>query len=303
MTIPSQTVDFVIIGAAKAGTTSLASWLGSHPDVCMSNPKETMFFASSKLFDHGLDYYHYQFYAHYCSETLIGEATPAYSNRDRHPGTAERLFKANPEAKIIYMVRHPLRKAESSWQMHVNLTPDLATTPEEELCGIRAREGFDCYMSEPSIFENLAKTCSYNYQLQPWLERYSEERVHFMYLEDLAANRTKELARLCTFLAIDPQPLLASPLSVENSLSKRRVHRRFVGFLAKTRFQRLFPTSARRAWARSSLFAIPQTNLLQPIWPDDLFVKFTKAVKSDVQKFLLNHGKCIDFYSFHQAKN
>lgn len=50
MTIPGKSVDCVIIGAAKAGTTSLASWLGSHPDVCMSNPKETMFFGSPKLF-------------------------------------------------------------------------------------------------------------------------------------------------------------------------------------------------------------------------------------------------------------
>jgi hypothetical protein len=41
MVIPGKSIDFVIIGAAKAGTTSLASWLGCHPDVCMSNPKET----------------------------------------------------------------------------------------------------------------------------------------------------------------------------------------------------------------------------------------------------------------------
>jgi hypothetical protein len=302
MTISERSIDFVIIGAAKAGTTSLASWLGSHPDVCMSNPKETMFFGSPKRFDQGLDYYHSRYFAHYCDEPLIGEATPAYSDRDRHPATAKRLFNVNPDAKIIYIVRHPLRKAESTWQMHVNLTPDLATTTEEEICGVKAREGFACYLSEPSIFENLVNTCSYSYQLEAWLEQFSEERIHVMYLEDLVTDRAKQLSHLCTFLAIDPQPLLAMPLNVENSLSKRRVHRRFVGFLSKSRIQRLFPVSARRAWARSALFSIPQSSLLKPIWPAHLFVKFTEAVQSDVQQFLLNHGKSEDFYRFHQAE-
>jgi hypothetical protein len=302
MTIPGRSIDFVIIGAAKAGTTSLASWLGSHPDVCMSNPKETMFFGSPKLFDQGLEYYHSRYFAHYCDEPLIGEATPAYSDRDRHPATAQRLFNVNPDAKIIYIVRHPLRKAESTWQMHVNLTPDLATTTEEEICGVKAREGFACYLSEPGIFENLVKICSYSYQLEAWLKQFSEQRIHVMYLEDLVADRAKQLSLLCTFLGIDPQPLLAMHLNVENSLSKRRVHRRFVGFLSKSRIQKVFPVSARRAWARSALFSIPQSSLLKPIWPAHLFVEFTEAVQSDVQKFLLDHGKSENFYSFHLAE-
>jgi hypothetical protein len=303
MPIPGKTIDFVIIGAAKAGTTSLASWLGMHPDVCVSNPKETMFFGSPKLFDQGLEYFHSLFFDHYRGESLIGESTPAYSNRDRHPGTPKRLSSVNPDAKIIYIVRHPIKKAESTWQMHSNLTPDLVKSKYEELCRVKAREGFESYLSEPCIFKNLKLTCCYEYQLQPWKDHYGKDRIHVMFLEDLAANRAEELVRLCEFLGIDPRPLLANPLSVQNSLSKRRVARPFVKTLVQSRLQRLFPAFIRRSLSRNLFFSLPQSSFLHPTWSDHLFLSFAAAVQPDVQQFLLHHGKRKDYYSFHRAES
>jgi len=151
MTIPGKSIYILIIGAAKAGTTCLASWLGSHSDVCMSNPKETMFFGSPRLFDQGLDYFHSKFFSHYQGESLIGDATPAYSNCDRHPGTPERVFSVNSGCRMIYIVRHPLRRVESAWRMLVNGDSSTSKNPEDKHAFLRAKEGFSSFLSDPYI--------------------------------------------------------------------------------------------------------------------------------------------------------
>ena len=46
---------------------------------------------------------------------LIGDGSTHYSMCGRFPGTAERVHRFNPQAKIIYIVRHPIRRIESAW--------------------------------------------------------------------------------------------------------------------------------------------------------------------------------------------
>jgi hypothetical protein len=302
MTIPGKTIDFVIIGAAKAGTTSLASWLGSHPDVCMSNPKETMFFGSPRLFDQGLEYFHSSFFSHYQGESLIGDATPAYSNRDRHPGTHERVFSVNPDARIIYIVRDPLRKVESSWQMHVNLDPGLVKTPEHEIRCRKAREGFMEYINTPEIFSVLVNVCRYGYQLDPWKSRFQGNCIHVMFLEDLVSGRDKEMSNLCLFLGLNPQPLLGVPLKANNTLNERRAQRSFVRYLSKLGLHKHLPSRFKTLLAKSPLTSVPHSSLLKPVWPSKTLERFVHEVEDDVKGFLKAHGKQEDFYSFHRAE-
>lgn len=302
MTIPGKTIDFVIIGAAKAGTTSLASWLGSHPDVCMSNPKETMFFGSPRLFDQGLDYFHSSFFSHYQGESLIGDATPAYSNRDRHPGTPERVFSVNPDARIIYIVRDPLRKVESSWQMHVNLDPGLVKTPEHEISCRKAREGFMEYINTPEIFSNLVNVCRYGFQVDAWQSYFCEDRIHVMFLEDLVSDRDKETVNLCLFLGLNPQPLLDLQLKAENTLNQRRDQRSFVRYFSRSGLHRLFPSRFRIQLGKSPLFSVSQSSTLKPVWPSRTLERFVQEVEDDVKGFLKAHGKPEDFYSFQRAE-
>ena len=297
MRITGKSIDFLIIGAAKAGTTSLASWLGKHPDVCMSSPKETMFFGSPKLFDRGLDWYHANFFSHYCDQDLLGDATPAYSNRDRHPGTPERVLSVNSAAKIIYIVRNPLRKAESTWHMHANLSPFLINTPEHEACCLKAREGFEAYISDPSIVANLISVCKYSYQLAPWVSTFGQAHTHVMFLEDLHSNQNSEIFSLCQFLGLDPEPLINTQLQAENTLKQRRTQHKYIQYLTKTGLLKLFPQSFKSFWSKTSLASIDQSTNLKPCWPDSSLQYFTKAIDSDLKSFLKANGKSEDFYS------
>ena len=105
---------FIIIGAAKAGTTSLHYYLDLHPEVQMSAVKETNFFAGPP---NGRDYELGQVESLEAYEELFdaavpvrGEASPNYANDPIRAGAAKRIKGLIPEAKIIYLVRDPVEE-------------------------------------------------------------------------------------------------------------------------------------------------------------------------------------------------
>ena len=98
---------FLVIGAMKAGTSSLHSYLSEHPEICMSQTKELNFFNTSLNWNRGIDWYKSQFDANY---EVRGEASPNYSKWE---GTAERVYSILPKAKLIYLLRDPICRFES----------------------------------------------------------------------------------------------------------------------------------------------------------------------------------------------
>ena len=123
MTIP----NFIVLGAAKAGTTALYHYLGQHPEVCMSRTKETNFLA---LKDDPLDFrgpgdrdyitrfsvttldgYRDQFRG--CgAKPAIGEASPLYLYSPKAPGL---IGEVVPDAKLIVILRNPIDRAYSAF--------------------------------------------------------------------------------------------------------------------------------------------------------------------------------------------
>jgi hypothetical protein len=113
--------DFVIIGAAKAGTTSLYGWLSKHPYVAPASQKEVHYFDYNSY--RGLDWYRQHFplereRAEFASEHgrpfVTGEASPSYISHDWAP---QRAARALPGAKLLVMLRNPIDRAYSQYQM------------------------------------------------------------------------------------------------------------------------------------------------------------------------------------------
>ena len=182
--------DFVIIGAAKAGTTSLFATLQSHPQIAPSLVKETDFFSLDTLFAKGLPWYR-SLFGDQSPDQLLGEASTSYSRLPLHPATADRVFRANPAAKVIYLTRDPVQRAYSHmihrWQRE--LFPDRA---------------FDV---DPGNFlraDPMPVTSSlYEQQLEPWRSRFGDDQIHVMMFEELVQNPRETLTLLCEFIGID----------------------------------------------------------------------------------------------------
>lgn len=109
--IPSSI--FIIAGVQKAGTTALAAYLAQHPNISFADNKELHFFDKNKNYKKGISTYLKHFHV-IPSSILIGEATPAYL-----PSRAacRRIAEHFPQAKLIVLLRNPLSRAYSEYQM------------------------------------------------------------------------------------------------------------------------------------------------------------------------------------------
>jgi hypothetical protein len=88
--------SFFILGAAKCGTTSLHGYFGQHPEICVSEPKEPLYFESE--YERGVSYYFNRYFGHWSGEPIVGDAR----HRNLYlPYVPDRIFRYNPSARLI----------------------------------------------------------------------------------------------------------------------------------------------------------------------------------------------------------
>ena len=102
--------NFFILGAPKCGTTSLAAWLGEHPNIFVSSEKEPNFFNTEdkRGITNTLEQYEDLFREAGTEHVAVGEATVWYLSS---PEAIDRILKYNSDARFIVMVRNPLEMA------------------------------------------------------------------------------------------------------------------------------------------------------------------------------------------------
>jgi len=130
-------VDFLVCGTQKGGTSALHAYLGDHPRICMAKEKEMHFFDHSWPLPRWLAFrlYH-SWFTPGEEHKRIGEVTPIYMYWESAP---RRIWEYNPEMKIVVLLRNPIERAYSHWNMERSRgTEDLpfleAITREEERC-------------------------------------------------------------------------------------------------------------------------------------------------------------------------
>jgi hypothetical protein len=104
-------INFLIIGAQKAATTTLYSWLQQHPDVFLPKTKEIVFFANEDFYQQGERYLDI-FYNEYKGQRAIGSNYVQYIY---FPNIASRIYSYNPNIKLIAVLRNPIERAYSAY--------------------------------------------------------------------------------------------------------------------------------------------------------------------------------------------
>lgn len=105
--------QFLILGVQKAGTTTLYNTLNNDTKFCGSLEKETGFFAKDVFYNQGKEWYSRQF-ERCCKGTLKFEATPEYLY---YPEVVQRIFSFNQNMKFIVVLRDPVARCYSAWNM------------------------------------------------------------------------------------------------------------------------------------------------------------------------------------------
>lgn len=282
--------NFFIVGAAKAGTTSLYAMLKQHPQIYMSPVKEPNFFA---LEGDSLDYaagttsagyldkcitdleaYHKQFQS-VKAETAIGEASPIYLY---HPKAPERIQNYIPDAKLIVILRDPVERAYSNFLHHVR--EGLETFPDFEQA-LRAEE--------KRIHENwwwgfyYVKAGFYHDQLQRYIERFDASQMKVYLYEDLKQNPKEMLRSLFEFLGVDP--LFTLNVDKKHNIGGLPRNQLWWNFLSqpnpiKAPFKRLLPPKFRRRLVLN----LKDKMLVKPDLSPELRSHLIQVYRSDIHR-------------------
>lgn len=194
--------DFLIIGAMKGGTTSLYNWIGLHPDVQLSREQEIHFFANH--YRKGLNYYR-SYFPKKSTGKLTGESSPYYFY---HPLVPERVRADIPKCKIIVVLRDPVFRAYSHYQMHKGI--DTAENFEEALSLEAKRvtpvhkdylDGNDYRSVSHQAYSYIGRGQYYE-QLSRWMEHYSMEELLVLKSEVLFSSPRETMKKVFEFIGV-----------------------------------------------------------------------------------------------------
>jgi hypothetical protein len=214
--------NLIVIGAQKCGTSGLHYYLGLHPEISMSTPKELDFFVAERNYSRGLDWYR----GHFDPRSGVrGESSPNYTAYPQHVGVPERMHAIVPEARLVFMVRDPIDRIAAHWVHNF----------------AKHRERGD--LSETLLHRNTSYVIRSHYhtQLQQFLNRYPREQILVLEQEDLRNRRLETLRRVFDFVGVDPGFSHAS-----FSQERHRTARKLRPTRLATPFERLGRTPRRR---------------------------------------------------------
>ena len=178
---------FIIIGAMKAGTTSLFHYLVSHPGTEGSSVKETDFFLKEDHFSQGLSWYESLWSE---NDSLCAfEASPNYTKRHLSPNVPERMHSVLPDIKLIYVLRDPIERLISHYVHNYS----------------HGRESLSFSEALSDKKSNYVLTSKYYFQLEAFLEFYSKDQILIVQSEKLRKQPVEIFGEICTFLKLSSE--------------------------------------------------------------------------------------------------
>jgi len=193
--------NLFIIGAMKSGTTSLHEYLNEHPEVFMSEVKEPGYFASCVNY-YPKDYRWYSsLFKDVKDEKIIGESSTHYTRLPFCDDVAQKLWEFNPNAHLVYIMRHPIKRSISHY-WH----------------GVRYGDEYRDILAAIKDNPEYTEISDYANQLEPYVKRFGKDKIYTLTFEDLINNTDDELKRLFEWLGIDSKFSVAKTNVAHNAL-------------------------------------------------------------------------------------
>jgi hypothetical protein len=287
--------NFIVIGAAKGGTTALYWYLAEHPEVFMSPVKETNYFAYGLDAEGRLLYgdplihqfpvkslaEYQELFAEAGDAVGIGEASPIYLEC---PQAAGRIKDVIPSVRIICGLRHPVDRAYSDYQMHLrqrgrsfNSARDLH--PES----IWARPD--------SRWMEIGR---YHEQLKRYFDAFPRDRIHVFLFDDFKRGAPQTVQNVYRFLGVDPTfaPDFNAPHNVGGLPASRLLEGLFSSTTIKSAVEPWIPKGAAN-WVRR----LRMKNMRPaPSLPADLRKQLTARFHDDIAKTSKLIGRSLDHW-------
>jgi hypothetical protein len=178
--------NLIIIGAAKSATTTLTEILPKHPDCFISKPKEPKFLG--RYYNNGWEWYGSRF-AKGAGKAIRGEGSTMYASLlSTYQNTPALMHRYLPEAKLVYVVRHPLDRIVSQWR---------------HLRGRDEKTADFASLLRNSKLRRLVVGCSLYFQhLERFRAYYPDSQIHCLAFEDLVQQPKPTIKKLLSFLGV-----------------------------------------------------------------------------------------------------
>lgn len=189
-------IDIFLIGVQKAGTSSLFNWIAQHPAICgPSLLKDYHYWISPKLNDIGWEFIEKQFkIKEKGQQTLLGGVNYIY-----HNSGADFIHNHNPQAKLILVLRNPVKRAVSAHKYFTKLGQENLNL---ELALNREKENQLRTYQEKSNWSYIAHGL-YHEQIVRYLNYFDRSQIHVLFFEDMVLDNTSSIKGIFDFLNID----------------------------------------------------------------------------------------------------
>jgi hypothetical protein len=210
-----------IVGAQKAGTTSLYSYFDQRPELVGGEIKEKSFFSLDSLFEKGNKYYRSMFPIG--SRYARGmDASPEYLY---YGECASRIHAFAPDAKIIVLLREPASRALSAFNMYHQIVrkqffregilqgdkhaqdffmPMIEGKVEPTLDYFLDRELEIISHGKKADEPSLIRRGLYAPQLERYIRLFGRENVLILFSNDLKTDTHNTVNRVCDFIGLKP---------------------------------------------------------------------------------------------------
>lgn len=277
--------NYLVIGAGKCATSSLCQLLGEHPEVFMSEPKEPNFFCNDEVYARGWPWYE-SLFAGAGNCKAIGEGSGRYSAKEQFPNTIARIVRHLPDAKLIYITRHPLHRLESMWLQKRSQGDPVPTTLGRWL------------MQTPDAI----RASNYLSQIDAYREHFDDTRILVLFFEDFKTDPNAVLRRCFEFLDVDPAPLNADAMRPRNVSEGKKVDTPTLSLIRRLplyeTLRRLAPQDGRR-WFKERFLRRPTHG--RPQWDPQVRRMAIDMLAEDTERFLERYGKPADFWNISEA--
>ncbi len=270
-------VDFFIVGAPKAGTTSLYHYLNEHLEIEMSSQKEPDYFSDEALKRQGMYYgksridnlekYHSLFTNK--DVKLRGEASVSYLFYDDVP---QKIKEYNSKAKIIIMLRNPIDRAFSHYLMDYRL--GLVSDSFDSIIKKKLN-----HKNANLFFQQYIKISEYSQQVSRYLEVFDKEKMMFIDYEDFKKDVSAVVDKAYLFLGVnnDFQPNLKKKHNTY-TMPKNSIIRFIYSFVSFRKFLTNIVPKSIVKWLRNLLFKSEK----KPVLSNDTRKFLASYFKDDV---------------------
>ncbi len=198
---------FVVVGAMKSGTTSLHTYLSSHPELSVPFTRQELNFFNAH-WEAGKDWYESNFDNN--THLKRGEINPNYSmsRRLKKSLVPERMYAFCPDVKIIYIVRDPIERFIS--HVHHNLIGGRENRSIEEIV-----------LDEKYKFGYISYG-EYYFQIEKYLEFFKKDQILIISNDDLRSSVKITMSKIFKFLDVDAN-FYSSKFKIQENRTTERV--------------------------------------------------------------------------------